>query len=353
MKILFFTRKLDPHYKSWCGMPHALSTYADVKFYGPGFENSITSNEIKQGKKIDVLKVIAKLYPKDYPDIVIQGDAQMKGLFYALDNFHYADCLRVMWMIDLHNCVGRPKVIKYVEDGNIDIVLKAVDVNNITEWGKKLENTGVDVLWYPHSFDDKVFYDRNLPKIFDVTNIGLMSSQCYPTRLKMHQFFADYKVTRKNGKKIVEVKGMSDYNGGKQVNKVKNGIKYHWSNLRGEAYSKDINKSKIFATGCSSYSFPLQKFFEVMACKTLLMSNTPMDSKELGFIPEVNFAEIKGHPKQVSEVKVKDFLGPIKYYLGHPDEAMKISKSGHDLVHSRHTHEIRAKQLIETLKKHI
>ena len=344
--------KLDPYYKTWHGMPYALSKYADVKFYGPGFEGCISSKDIRNGEKIDVLKVINKLYPQDYPDIIIQSDPQMRGLFYALENFHLAKCLKVMWMVDLHNDVGRPEVFKYIKDGKIDLVLKSIDVNNITEWSQKLNTTGVNVEWYPFSVDTEIFYDRKIPKIFDVTNIGVMSTQCYPIRYKMHQFFADYKVYRKNGKKIVEVNGLSNYKGGKQVTTIKNGIKYHWSNLRGKLYAEDINLSKIFATGCSSYAFPLQKFFEVTACNTLLISNTPIDAKELGFIPRVNFAEIKCYPKQVSEVKVTDFLEPIKYYLEHPDEATEIAKRGHDLVHSRHTHEIRAIEIITKLSAH-
>ncbi len=325
-------------------MPYALSDYADVKFYGSGFEGCPTNKDLRAGKKIDVLKVIENLYPGDYPDVVIQGDPQMGGLFYFLENFHKAKCLRVMWMVDLHNCVGRPEVIKYVKDGGVDLVLKSIDVNNVTEWSKRLNDTGVRVEWYPHSVNTKVFYDRKLSKTYDVTNIGTMSSQCYPTRLKMQLFFT--------GKNTLSMRETLKLVGGKLTTS-KNGIKYHCSNFRGEAYAEDICRSRIFATGCSSYNFLVQKFVEVPACNTLLLSNVPIDAEEMGFKPGVNFAEIKGHPKQVSEAKVEDFLEPIKYYLGHPDEAAKISKRGHDLVHSRHTHEIRAREIVNKISKHL
>ena len=294
MKVLYFTARFDPHYKSWHGMPYALAKYADVKFYDPGFEGTVTSGELRQGKKIDVPRVIEELYPGDYPDVVMQGDPHMRGLFYSLENFHKARCLRVMWMVDLHNCVGRPKVLKYVKNGGVDLVLKSIDVNNVTKWGKKIEATGVSVEWYPHSFDPETFYDRKLPKTYDVTSIGVISSQCYPIRLKIHQFFTD------NAKYSMK----EALNGKKSLTNVKQGIKYHWSNFRGEAYAEDINRSQIFATGCSSYNFLVQKFVEVPACNTLLLSNVPIDAEEMGFMPGVNFAEIDAHPSQVSEVKV-------------------------------------------------
>ena len=70
-------RRLDPYYKTWHGMPYALSKYADVKFYGPGFEGCISSKDIRNGEKIDVLKIINKLYPNDYPDVIIRSKGRI------------------------------------------------------------------------------------------------------------------------------------------------------------------------------------------------------------------------------------------------------------------------------------
>ena len=333
-------------------MPYALSEYADVKFYGPGIEGCITNDDVKAGKKIDVLKVIEKLYPNDYPDIVIQGDPHMRGLFYALKNFHAAKCLRVIGLVDFHNNVGRKEVFNYLDKKNVDIILKTVDLKNITEWGEKLrdklEKTGVKELAYPFSFDPGRFYDMKLEKEYDVTNIGRMNPSNYPLRYKIHTFFGDGTFERKPAKS-------------NQIDLTRDGVKYHWSNYRGKDYAEDINKSRIFATGCSSFNFPLQKFTEVMGCNTLLLCNKPIDSEELGFKPGVNFAEIKcawepperGIYMTIENVKKEEFMEPIKYYLSHPEEAAKIAKKGYDLVHSRHTHKIRAKEIIKKLSSHI
>jgi len=333
-------------------MPYALSKYADVKFYGPGFEGCTTNNEIRAGKKIDVLKVIENLYPNDYPDVVMQGDPHMNGLFHALKNFQYAKCLRVIWLIDFHNATGSPNVFNYMDKMNVDVILKTVDLKNITEWGEKLrdrlEKTGVKELAYPFSYDPEIFYDMKLEKKYDITNIGVMNPSNYPLRYKIHTFFGDGTFERRHKKS-------------NQMNLTRDDLKYHWSNYRGKEYAEDINKSRIFITGCSSYNFPLQKFFEVMGCNTLLLCNTPIDAEELGFKPGVNFAEIKcawKPPKRgiymtVENVNEEEFVEPIKYYLSYPDEAAEIAKRGHDLVHSRHTHEIRARETINKISKHL
>jgi len=327
-------------------MPYALSDYADVKFYGPGFPGCVTSKELKAGRKINVPEVIKKLYPGDYPDMVIQGDPHMGGLFNSLENFHRARCLRAMWIIDLHNVLGRQNVYKYIQGGNIDLALRTGSLETNTRWGKMLKETGVKVLFYPFSVDASVFYDRGLPKEYDVTNIGVLLHKFYPLRRRIHDYFTDkapYNMRRDHSAK-------SRF---KQRTVVKKGIKYHYSTARGMNYSKEINRSKIFATGIGSIGLGgvMQKFFEVLACNTLLLSNVPRDAKALGFKPGVNFAEINSYPKAISQVIDEVFLKPITYFLNHPGKAQAIAKRGHDLVHSKHTHEIRAKEIINKISR--
>lgn len=350
MKILYFTVKFGPHYKSWMGMPYALSKAADVKFYGPGFPGCTTTSELRSGKRIDVLKVIKRLYPNDYPDVVIQGDPHMRNLMNYLDNFHKLKCLRAIWLIDVHNAVGKESIYDYLKKENLDLVLKSSDHYNETEWGEKLENrlmeTGVEEIYYPFSFDPNLFYDRKLPKIYDVTSIGAMPSSYYPIRRCIYDYFTDeYK---KKGFKEV-------------INRVKDGIGFHNSAVRGEDYAKTINQSKIFVTSMASIKMGIiQKFYEVLGSNTLLLSNAPRQGEEMGFIPDVNYAEIKcswkshirGIYMSMKDVKTNEFLEPIKYYLKNPSEAQKISKKGYEMVHSRHTHDIRAKELVSNLYKY-
>jgi len=236
-------------------MPEALSKYADVKFYGAGYG-------WRHGEIIDVLELIKRLYIDGYPDVIIQYSPSMGGLFNILRNFERARCLRAMWLVDFHNDVGSrfhdTKCYNYIKDGNIDLVLKPADIDNVTEWGEKLLKTNVPIEWYPFSFDSQLFYDRNIPKIYDVCNIGVKNTQGYPIRYRFHQL----------------LKELSD-------------IRYFGPSkfIKGEDYPIAINQSRIFATDTGSVRFPVQKMFEVMACNTLLLSNRPLeaDAEALGF----------------------------------------------------------------------
>ena len=82
------------------------------------------------------------------------------------------------------------------------------------------------------------------------------------------------------------------------------------------------------------------------ACNTLLMINTlnpPDDMNAMGFKPDVNFVAIDQD----------NFLARIKYYLSHPDEAETIAQRGYDLIRSKHSQDLRAKQFISKIRKYI
>ena len=69
----------------------------------------------------------------------------------------------------------------------------------------------------------------------------------------------------------------------------------------------------------------------------------PDDMNTLGFKPDVNFVAINED----------NFLERIQYYLSHPSEARTIAQRGYDLIRSKHSQDIRAKQFIDKLKKHV
>jgi len=329
---------MNPHHKSYMGMPYALKQFADVKFYGPSFPNCVTRQELLRGAYIDVPHVIKKLYGNDYPDVIIQSNPLYsvwsdggEGLWPFLRNFHLARCLRVMWLHDTHHLADA--LIKYLKEDKVDLIIKYVDAKNQAPWSRDVERTGVPTEWCPFSIDPKLFYDRNLAKIYDVTNIG-MKTGYYPLRILISRVLGSQA-------KIKYYRGGACYGG---------------------VYAVAINQTKIFATGTSIFTVPTQKMFEIMACNTLLMCNTAIDAEELGFEPNVNFAlidynpELRSTPKgwmATKEPSVEAFMEPIKYYLSNPEEAKKIAQRGHDLVHSRHTHEIRMENFVHKLSKHL
>jgi spore maturation protein CgeB len=109
----------------------------------------------------------------------------------------------------------------------------------------------------------------------------------------------------------------------------------------GERYAKEINCAKIFLTDDSNLHYPLIKYYEVLACNTLLLAPSTRELKDLGFIPGVNFIEINRN----------NFLEKAQYYLEHEDERKRIAEEGFKMVHSKHTVSIRAAQLVKLIEE--
>ena len=318
--------KADPLYASNYSMIYMFDKLAEVKHYGPEFPKY--KNEAYEPNSIDVLDVINRLYPNDYPDVVLTWGPHSRGLLPALKNFELAKCLRVVWLLELHNDIMLPEVYQFLSSKGADLVLKSHDYSNESEYGQRLKDLGIPVEWYPHSIDPSVFYDRKLPKIYDVTNIGQMTTQHYPVRYRMHEVLS----------------GQSE-------------IRYMSSptrHLHGEEYAKVICQSRIFATDTSTFRYTIPKLYEAMACNTLLMSTRPRSAEVIGLEDGVNYVEIKDNAApEASRVDPNCFIEPIRYYLQHEEEARRIAQRGHDLVHSKHTHDIRAKEMLAIFEGYI
>lgn len=329
MKILYFTAKNDPLFASNWSMVYTLEKYANVKYFGPDWPTWWETNRKPfEPKSIDVPSIIEMLYPGDYPDVVLTWGPHTMGLFPMLKNFEEAKCLRVMWLQELANDIMRPEVSGLISSGGVDLVLKSHDYHNTSEWGARLDKLDVPVEWYPFSIEPELFYDRKLERIYDVCNIGQMTTQNYPIRYAMHEMLKD-----------------------------QSEIKYFSSPTRyllGEEYANAICQSKIFATDCSSHRFAIPKLMEAMGCNSLLICNPPRSADVLGMKAGVNFVDFKESAMQASDVNRQNIKDTILYYLDNwESEGRKIAQKGYDLIHSRHTHDIRAKDIIDRIAKYL
>lgn len=110
--------------------------------------------------------------------------------------------------------------------------------------------------------------------------------------------------------------------------------------LVGDKYQEALGGARIFLFGCSKYRYPLQKFFEVMASETLVMSNAPANAKGLHFEDEYNFVEIS----------IDNWKKKLLYYVNHREEAAEIAARGRETILKHHTHDTRAAEFLEMLK---
>lgn len=111
----------------------------------------------------------------------------------------------------------------------------------------------------------------------------------------------------------------------------------------GEKYAKEINKSKIFFTCPSVLEYPVKKYFQALACKSLLLAPTFKELEDLGFIPGIHFVEIDKY----------NFKNRAAYYLTNTKERERISEQGCQFIHQNHSLQIRAQQLVNRIEDFI
>lgn len=179
--------------------------------------------------------------------------------------------------------------------------------------------------WFPHFINQNLFRDYTLKKDIDLLMFGAVNDT-YPLRKKiLHSY-------RKNPNFLYHPHpGYDDF---KESTSKKNGV------YIGKEYAMEINRAKIFFTCPSIYNYPVMKYFEVLACKTLLLAPTFKELEDLGFIPGTHFVDIDE----------QNFMEKAKYYLEHEEERKIISEQGYKFVHQFHSLPIRAQQLVNKIE---
>jgi hypothetical protein len=173
--------------------------------------------------------------------------------------------------------------------------------------------------WLPHYIDPIVFKDYGLTKDIDY----LLMGKAYPFRAKIIE-------TMKKKPNFV----YHSHPG------------YHFTSATrkrvfvGEKYARELNRAKIFFTCNTAYNYPVRKYYEALACNTLLLAPCSEEIIDLGFIPGVHFVEIDEH----------NFERKAEYYLQHETERKEIAERGYRMVHEKHTVGVRAAQMVEMIK---
>jgi tetratricopeptide (TPR) repeat protein len=95
----------------------------------------------------------------------------------------------------------------------------------------------------------------------------------------------------------------------------------------GEEYARTLNASR-FVPACGTVAKEVvRKHFEIPACKACLVAEKSPGLEAAGFVDMTNCVFADEH----------DVLDKLDYLFQNPDVADRITRAGHDLVHSRHT----------------
>lgn len=291
----------------------------NIVFYGNPLTHGLSKTHDKQGFPFFPPKwgIVDSKSPTEVANVVKEEepDIIMTEGFYRMENLKIP---RVKAITDYHG--EYLQNAKWVAKGNLDMILTR-------SWGDgmafRIREMGCNVGYFPLSASVIRFYDKHLERTHDVHLAGCVNI-AYPLRLRVLHHIQDKYRAKQKGRiplsfTVDDINYICDR---KQFNVI------HFANI--------INKSKltIFSTGIIRY--PLCKFFEVMGCNTLVMSNFPVDWKALRFEPSKNMVEIDS----------TNFPDKIKYYLENDSERKKVARNGMELFLKHHTHTQRAKQLI-------
>lgn len=107
-----------------------------------------------------------------------------------------------------------------------------------------------------------------------------------------------------------------------------------------EKYSKELNRANMFFTCGSKFKYPVLKYFEAPACRTLLLAEPVQDILELGFEDGINFVACDQ----------SNFYEKAMYYLENEEERQIITDNGYQFIHTHHTNDIRAQQFVKDVE---
>jgi len=180
-------------------------------------------------------------------------------------------------------------------------------------------------IWIPHSINPQLHKDYELPKTRECIIVGATHKDYYPIR----------------DKAVNELQDQSYFEIIPRPDETTNTNTKRWP--IGKDYTKLLNETKIVITCTSILEYPVIKFFEIAGCNSVVCSNHTSELGELGFIPNENMIEIT----------INDDLSEVIPTWLQSDKLQDVSKAGYDLIHSKHTSQIRAKELLSELERNI
>ena len=202
----------------------------------------------------------------------------------------------------------------YINQNNIKYLFSVIKYKFFEVYPKFIDR----FIRLPHYIEPNIFHDYGLKREVDMLMMGALLDGWYPLRQTIHEHY-------KNHSNFVYQKhpGYYRFPDPSQL-------------LIGQNYARELNKAKLFFTCGSILNYPVLKYFEVLACKTLLLAPTFPELEELGFIPGKHFVSITKD----------DFADKAEYYLANEKERNTIIEQGHKFIKENHTVQIRAKQLV-------
>ena len=290
----------------------ALSKHAEIICYGPeGFNwgNGLDVSKLEKKYKPEVILLQGRWPTHNYPD---------PGGRIPWENLEKVTVPKVMFFNELRLSVAER--IDYVNRNKIDMTLWGT--LHIMNQNRKSLFKGHIAKWCPWSVNINVFKAYQQERIYDVAVLGSM--KYYPLRKKIRdalEWRPDLKVFNtarpKRGFNLDPKKAFIHEN-----------------------YAKAIARAKMLIFNAPNGA-ALKKYFEGMACKTLVLAPIPIDAESLRFKAGKNFVEINED----------NFVEKVLYYQKNEEERKRIALNGYRTVRKHHSSDVRARQIIKNIEE--
>jgi hypothetical protein len=312
MKILYLTRDYTQRASAYSlvfPLERALKATGKVEIIARDTHKKYGRNydvEVLDGKIFDVPKL-------DYKKVNEYDFMFFENLFpYWFEDWDKIDIPIILGLEDLHGYVP----------GFLDEVFGRIDVKAIftkyytpylSRYGKKYE---VPLFHWPHCAGD-IHKDYGLKKEWGALHIGTMGGD-YKLRSQIYETLYDKPYFRR-----IE----------RQPNALGPSA---WP--IGEDYARELNKAKIVFNCSSRYQYVVAKFFEIPACRSLMICDYPPDLDRLGFIPDLHYVPV--YPAVGIEKTVD-------YWLRNDKKRQEVTDAGYEYIHKEHMAENRAEEFIQ------
>ncbi|QDP39290.1 glycosyltransferase [Radiobacillus deserti] len=260
--------------------------------------------------------ILKQLHKK--PDFILIMNDIEKEMSPQIRGLAHIDVPVGLFINDAHRFTKLRK--SYIEKHNIPYLLPVVRdyfLKTYPEYEKKM-------IWMPHFVQTELFKDYELEKDIDLLLIGAVNDY-YPIRQKIRKAYegdADFVYYKHPGYR--------NFNGEEEE-----------LHAIGESYAKVLNRAKITFTCPSKLFYPVLKYYEALACKTLLLAPTFTELEDLGFRPGYHFVAIDEH----------NFQEKATYYLTNEKERLKIVEQGYQFVRKYHSLQVRTQQLVNRMER--
>ncbi len=177
--------------------------------------------------------------------------------------------------------------------------------------------------WFPHFIHTEIYRDYGLKKDINLLMMGAVN-EIYPLRqqiIKTYDRNLDFVYHKHPGYREFSKQEEDRH-------------------FIGKSYAKELNRAKIVFTCPSVFCYPVIKYFEVLACKSLLLAPTFPELEDLGFVPNYHFVPINE----------QNFQEKASHYLENEAERQQIAEQGYQFIRQKHSLKARTKSLVNRIE---